>query len=141
MHLCSSPILACAVKTCCRKLKGGSLQCICLQHPEYGLVTLKNARDIMQRLDDPLSAPANDIDGTLNRLAQVKIFWAVNLVARKSLSEPTLFSDPSMSLASAERESSSRRMMSLALSSVTYSGCCKHATSRSAFHMPVAETA
>lgn len=42
-----------------------------LQHPDYGLVSLANAKQIMERMDDPTTAAKADLDKTLNRLAQV----------------------------------------------------------------------
>ena len=43
---------------------------VCLQHPNYGLVSLTNANDLMLKMDDYVGQPS-DLDRTLGRMAQV----------------------------------------------------------------------
>lgn len=43
---------------------------VCLQHPDYGLVSPANADDLMLKLDE-FSGSQKDLDRELGRLAQV----------------------------------------------------------------------
>ena len=47
---------------------------LCLQLPDYGLVTWDNAGDLMLKLDDPKDVSKKDLDRELCRTAQVGHF-------------------------------------------------------------------
>ena len=50
---------------------------MCLQHPDFGVVSLGNADELMLRLDEPKEAPFGDLDRCLSRIAGVSHFVLV----------------------------------------------------------------
>ena len=62
---------------------GNAVQCasqcrafgVCLQHPDFGVVSLANATTIMERMDDS-EGTAADLDQQVSKAAQVG-FWAL----------------------------------------------------------------